>query len=169
MKLQKGRFIVKTIDELKDILIKDNNKKIIDLGYIRQIQYDENSISESSMSIEYYKNDYTFYPIPVFNKNNQQMYIYANKNTIDNKLKENPNFLSRLAKYNISLNTTLQDYINNPNDCFYDFWWNTEINYFIFFGEEKKQIVEAFINESLSYDGSKEEIKRKLLTIGYKL
>lgn len=171
MKLQKGRFLIKNIEELENIpLDKNGMKKIIYLTNIGQFEYGENNVPTSRLFIEYHMNNYSFYPTQIFNKTGQQMYIYANNDMINSELAKNPNFLSRLAKYNIDRDTSLQEYINrNPNECFYDFWWNIERDYFIIFGEENKLIIENYINECFKYDGGNEEIKRKLLTLGYKL
>jgi len=75
-----------------------------------------------------------------------------------------------LSKHDIDRNFSLWEYINkNSEECIYDFWWNIEGDYFILFGEEKKEIINYFINECYQRDGGKEEIKRKLLTVGYKI
>lgn len=171
MKLQKGKFIINNIDELVNIPTdKDGIKRIIDLEYMGQFEYEGNTIPISRMFIEYYKEDYYFYPTQIFNKDGNQMYIYANGNLVNDKLKENQNFISSLAKFNIERNFSLWEYINkNSEEYLYDFWWNIEGDYLILFGEDKKDLINLFINECHQRDGGKEEIKRKLLTIGYKV
>lgn len=171
MKLQKGKFLINNIDELINIPPdKDGIKRIIDLKYMGQFEYEGNAIPISRMFIEYYKEDYYFYPAQIFNKDGNQMYIYANINLINDKLKENPNFISSLAKFNIERNFSLWEYINKDSEeCLYDFWWNIEADYLILFGENKKDLINLFINECHQRDGGKEEIKKKLLTIGYKV
>lgn len=171
MKLQKGNFIINSMDELDNVpMEKDGIKKIIDLEYMGQFEYEGNAIPISRMFIEYYKEDYYFYPTQIFNKEGHQMYIYANSDSINKKLKKNPKYISDLAKYNIEQNYSLHEYVNNnPEECFYDFWWNIESDYFILFGEEKQKLVNFFINQCDRRDGGKEMIKTKLLKIGYKL
>ncbi len=171
MRLQIGKFLVKNIDELDSIPAnQDGLKKIIDLMYMGQIEYEGNAISISRMFMEYYKEDYFFYPTQIFNKDGKQMYIFANSILVNEKLKNNPNFISNFANNNIKYNFSLWEYINKySKDCTYDFWWNIETDYLIIFGEEKKELINYFINECLNRDGGKEEIKRKLLTVGYKI
>lgn len=171
MKLQKGKFLINYIDELINIPIdKYGGKRIIDLAYMEQFEYEGNAIPISRMHIEYYKESYYFYPTQIFNKDGKQMYIYANGNLINDKLKENPNFIYSLAKFNIDRNFSLWEFINkNSDECLYDFWWNINGDYLILFGEDKKELINLFINECHQRDGGKEEIKRKLLTIGYKV
>lgn len=171
MKLQKGKFLINNTDELVNIPTdKDGIKRIIDLEYMGQFEYEGNTIPISRMFIEYYKEYYYFYPTQIFTKDGNQMYIYANGNLVNDKLKENQNFISSLAKFNIERNFSLWEYINkNSEDCLYDFWWNIEGDYLILFGEDKKDLINLFINECHQRDGGKEEIKRKLLTIGYKV
>ena len=135
-----------------------------------QFEYEGNTIPISRMFIEYYKEDYYFYPTQIFNKDGNQMYIYANGSLVNDKLKENQNFISSLAKFNIERNFSLWEYINkNSEECLYNFWWNIEGDYLILFGEDKKDLINLFINECYQRDGGKEEIKRKLLSIGYKI
>ena len=171
MKLQKGKFLINNIGELGNTPIdNDGIKRIIDLEYMGQFEYEGNAIPISRMFIEYYKEDYYFYPTQIFNKDNNQMYIYANSNLVNDKLKENTHFIYNLGKFNIERNFSLWEYINhNPEECLYDFWWNIEGDYLILFGEDKKDLINLFINECHQRDGGKEEIKRKLLTIGYKI
>lgn len=171
MKLQKGNFLVKSIDELENGLIDNNGKnKIINLEYMGQFEYEGNAIPISRMFIEYYKENYYFYPTEIFNKEEKQMYVFANSNLINEKIKQNPNFITDLSNFNINRNYSLWEYINKPSkECLYDFWWNIEGDYFILFGEENKKIISFFIEEAYNRDGGKEEIKTKLLKIGYKI
>lgn len=171
MKLQRGRFLIKNIMDLNNAIeTKDGIKRVIDLDYMGKFEYEGNAIPISRMFIEYYKENYLFYSTNIFNKTDEEMFIYANSNLVNDRLKQNPNFILDLAKYNINKNYSLNKYINdNKEECFCDFWRDIESDYFIFFGEEKKEIIEYFINKCHNRDGGKEEIKRKLLTVGYKL
>ena len=171
MKLQKGKILIKSINDIKNIQ-KDNTdmRSLIDLEYMGQFEYEGNAIPISRMFIEYYKENYFFYPVQIYNKEGLQMYIYANESMVNEKLKENKNFIFNLAEFNIDRNYSLWEYINNNSkECLYDFWWNIEGDYFILFGEENKKIITFFINECFNRDGGKEEIKRKLLKIGYRI
>ena len=171
MKLQKGKFLVNNINELSNVPTdNDGIKRIIDLAYMGQFEYEGNTIPISRMFIEYYKDDYIFYPTQIFNKDGNQMYIYANSTLINEKLNENPNFLSHLVNFNIDRNLSLWEYINkNTEKCQYDFWWNINGDYFIIFGEDKIELINLFIDECYKRDGGNESIKRKLLKIGYKI
>lgn len=171
MKLQKGKFLIKDINELDNLSVnKLGIKRVIDLAYMGQVEYEGNAIPISRMFIEYYNNDYVFYPIDIFNINGEQMYIYVNSRVVNEKNKINSNFMNDLARYNIKKNFSLRDYINNDSsNCLYDFWWDIEGDYFIFFGIDKIQIINYFINTCYSRDGGKEEIKKKLMKVGYEL
>lgn len=171
MKLQRGKFLVNSVNELDSIQIgADGLKRIIDLAYMGQFEYEGNVISVSRMFIEYYKDDYCFYPTQIFNRLGEQLYVYANSTLVNEQLGKNQNYISYLAQLNIERNFSLWDYVNkNPKECLYDFWWNVESDYFILFGEEKKDLVNYFIDTCLERDGGKEEVKMKLLKIGYKI
>lgn len=171
MKLQRGKFLINNTDELINIPVdKSVIKKIIDLKYMGQVEYEGNAIPISRMFIEYYKDDYYFYPTQIFNKEGHQMYIYANSNIVNDKLKENPNLISDLAKSKIDENYSLWEFINkNQEECLYDFWWDIEGDYLILFGENKKELISLFINECYKRDGGHEVIKTKLLKSGYKI
>jgi len=161
MKLQRGKFLVNKVNE-----IKDNN--IIELDYMGYFEYEGNTIPISRMFIEYYKEDYCFYCTNIYNKENEEMFIYINSNLVNDKLKDNPKYIVSLARYNIDRNYTLWQYINKDiKDCSTNFWWNIEADYFIFFGEDKKDLIKFFIENSFIRDGGTEEIKKKLLRIGY--
>jgi len=171
MKLQRGKFTINNINELNDIIEeRDGIKKVIDLEYMGKFEYEGNAIPISRMFIEYYKNDYHFYPTDIYSKNGEQMYIYINSTKINERLKDNPNFISNLAKFNIDRNLSLWEYIKyDRENCLCNFWWDIKSDYLIFFGEEKIDIINYFIESCYERDGRKEEIQRKLTKIGYKL
>lgn len=171
MKLQKGKILINNIDELdKTSVDKDDINEVIDLAYMGQFEYEGNTIPVSRMFIEYNKDNYCFYPTQIFDKDGKQMYVYINSDLVNKELVTNPNFISDLANFDINKNISLWNYIyNDLENCPYNFWWNVEGNYFIIFGEEKKNIINLFIDECYQRDGGQEEIKRKLLTIGYKI
>ena len=90
VQLQKGRFLINSINELVNIPTdNDGIKRIIDLTCMSQFEYEGNAIPIYRMFIQYYKEDYFFYSTQIFNKGGNQMYIYANSNLVNNKLKEN--------------------------------------------------------------------------------
>lgn len=161
MKLQRGKFLVNNINELKD-----NN--IICLNYMGYFEYEGNAIPISRMIIELNKEDYYFYNTNIFNKSSEEMFIYINSNIINDKLKNNPNYINFLANYNIDRNYSLWQYVNKDiKECNTDFWWNIEADYFIFFGEDKKDLIKFFIENSFIRDGGTEEIGKKLIRVGY--
>lgn len=168
MKLQRGRIIINNIDEINNS--SSDIKDVIDLAYMGQFEFEGNVIPVSRMFIEYNVEDYKFYPMSIFNQNNQQMYIYCDSKLVDSKSQKNNNFLYDTVKNDIDKNVSLWEYINlksNDNSC--NFWWNVNHDYFILFGEEHKIIIEEFIKSCYERDGGKEEIKRKLLSNGYKI
>ena len=171
MLLQKGRFLINNILELENVPEnKDGIRRTIDLAYMGKFEYEGNTIPISRMFMEYYKDKYLFYQTNVINRNGEIMYIYANSDIVNKKLSNNNNFINDLAQYNIEKNFSLWEYVNHePSACLYNFWWNVESDYLIIFGEEKKEIVNKFINDCYYRDGGNDEIKRKLLKVGYNL
>ena len=169
MLLQRGKFIISNINELsKCEETHDGIKRVIDLAYMGKFEYEGNTIPISRMFMEYYKDKYIFYPVNVFNQNNEQMYIYANSDKVREKHMDN--YMNLLAYSEISRNFSLWEYINHTKDnCLYDLWWNVESDYLIFFGDEKKEIINYFINSCYIRDGEREEIGKKLVKVGYKL
>ena len=166
MQLLRGNFLVNNINEINY----NDDENIIDLAYMGAFEYEGNAVPISRMFIEYNKDSYSFYPIDIYNKDKKQMFIFINKEIIDEKLINNPNYLIELANHCVSRNFSLWEYINKETkDLHYNFWWNIESDYFIFFGEEKKNIINYFINNCYEHDGGHQEIKRKLLKVGYKL
>ena len=61
------------------------------------------------------------------------------------------------------------DYMKDPDNCDTNLWWNIEADYMLFFGEDKKEIINYFIDSCYERDGKKEGIKKKLVREGYKL
>jgi len=163
MKLQRGRFLVNNVNEI----INDN---ILDLDYMGYFEFEGNIIPISRMIIEFNKDDYKFYNTGIYNKNNEEMYIYINCKIVESKLLNSVNYINNLTKYNIDRNYSLWQFINKEsNECINDFWWNVEEDYFIIFGEDKKDVINFFIDKSFIRDGGKEEIKKKLLRVGYSI
>ena len=50
-----------------------------------------------------------------------------------------------------------------------NFWWDLNCDYFIFFGEEKKDIITYFIDKCYERDGKVEGIQKSLHKAGYKV
>lgn len=164
MLLQRGKFLVDNIPN------NDRNKKIdvIDLDYMGKFEYEGNAIPLSRSYIEYHKDKYVFYQIPIFDKDGNQMYIYANSNFYNKKIKKDANYLIKLANYIIDKNYSLWEYIKNGLESSeYNFGWNIDSCYFVFFGEKYKDVINYYINYCYTRDGGREEIKRKVLKAGY--
>lgn len=104
MLLQRGSFTVKSILDIPSIEPDEQGlKKVIELGYMGQSEFEGNAIPLSRMFIEYYKDFYEFYPQEVFDKNGLQMFIYANSTMIES---DNLDKLKRLAQEMINRNYT---------------------------------------------------------------
>ncbi len=166
MKLQRGKF---TIDNIKDLDKaeldpKDGIRKVIDLDYMGQFEYEGNTIPILRMWMQYYGDNYVYQPLNVFSKNGKQMYVFYDSNSITEEE------IEKIIQRKIEINYSLYSYINYPDEEFYsDFWWDINSAYMIFFGEEKKDLIEYFLNTTLERDGGKEGIKRKLISSGIKL
>lgn len=165
--LQRGHFTIPTILELPKLTPDENGlSKVIELDYMGHYEFEGNSVPLSRLFIEFYKEFYEFYPINIFNASNSQMFIYANAIQIDSN---DPEFLQKIAERQIDRNYSLYEHIKHPKNAVADFWWDINGDYFIFFGEEKKEIIEYFINSCYTRDGGKEKIKAKIHQAGYKL
>ena len=84
-----------------------------------QFEYEGNAVPISRMFIEYYKDEYVYYPIDIYNKNNEQMYFYFNKTLLENKPKS---YLYNIAKKILERDFSLWKYINNTKEDYADFW-----------------------------------------------
>ena len=161
MLLQRGRFIIKTIDELDTLETdKDGLKKIIDLDYMGKFEYEGNAIPLSRMYIEYFKENYEFRYFDLFDANGAQMIVYCNEKKD----------LDELVKFLLDRNYSFCEHVKYPNNEYdNDFWWNIGSDYFIFFGEDKKELINYFINGCYERDGGKQLIKEKIAKCGYKV
>lgn len=167
MLLQRGKFIIKEISELDNITEeKDGIKKIIDLNYMGQFEFEGNSVPISRMFIEYYKDDYMYFPIEIYNKDNDKMYFYFNKTLLENKPKS---YLYNVAKRILERDFSLWEHINKNSDDSTDFWWDLNGDYFIFFGDKKIELINYFIESCYMRDGQKVGIEKKLMRVGYKM
>ena len=64
MKLQRGNFTINDISELDKLdTNKDGIRRVIDLSYMGQFEYEGNTVVVSRMYIEMNKSDYVFYPV----------------------------------------------------------------------------------------------------------
>ena len=166
MLLQRGKFIIKDISELERLdSNKDGIKRIIELDYMGKFEFEGNSVPISRMFIEYYKDEYEFIPLDIYNKDNEQLFFYFNKTLLRDKDK---NYLYRLTKAIIDRNYSLASYLEGDNKS-NDFWWDLDGDYFIFCGNKKIDLINYFIESCYKRDGEKEEIKIKLKKIGYKM
>ena len=119
-----------------------------------KFEYEGNTIPISRMFIEYFKDDYFFYHVNIFNALVEQMIIYANSQMVKDINSE------KLAKKLITKNYSLFQHIKYP-DLEYgnNFWWDVKSDYFVFL-EKTKNIIETFILECLQKDGGKQIIKK---------
>ena len=165
MLLQRGRFTVKNISEL-DLLPTESDglKRIIDLDYMGKIEYEGNTIPLSRMLIEYNIDKYKFYYIDLFNNSWEQMIVYANSEQVD-----------EIDWHEFGLSLIERDYSvykhihNSGSENENNFWWSVDNDYFVFFGEEKKELINAFITGCYKRDGGKELIKQKIAKCGYRV
>ncbi|MBR6690649.1 MAG: hypothetical protein IKL65_04900 [Bacilli bacterium] len=166
MLLQKGRFTIKKISELEKLNEeKDGIKRIIDLEYMGKFEFEGNAVPISRMFIEYYKDEYAFIPVDIYNKNNEQMFFYFNKTLLEDK-KES--YLYEVAKRILERDFSLWEHINE-NSNITDFWWDLNGDYFIFFGDKKIELINYFIESCYKRDGEKVGIEKKLIKVGYKM
>src|SRR5574344_1764505 len=158
MLLQRGRFTIKNINELEQLeMDKDGLKKVIDLDYMGKSEYEGNAIPLSRMYIEYYRENYQFHYFDIYDANGKQMIVYC-KNISD---------LKTLPKYLLERDMSFYKHVKSPNEMYdNDFWWNIAGDYFIFFGEEKKELINYFIEGCYKRDGGKQLIKEKIAKCG---
>ncbi len=170
MILQRGNILVNGINELKKLKSdpKDGIKTVIDLDYMGKFEFEGNRIPLLRMMIELNKDEYMFYPLPIFNANNEQMIFYAN---FEDKSDESKNIETamEIVLNNIERNYTLYTHIKKPKEATNNFWWDIQNNYMIFFGKEKIDVINYFIDSCFTRDGGKEEIAKKLVKAGYKV
>lgn len=168
LKLQRGKFAVKTEEELKKATPEhDNLKRVIDLDYMGRTEYEGNTIPILRMLIEYEKEQYKYYPTSTVDANGSPMILFLNPNHL---LKELDIALEELSNYYIEHNYSLWEYIKYSNKRkVNDFWWDIDNNIIIFFGEEKIPLIQYFIDSCYQRDGSKEEIGKKLIKCGIKI
>ena len=165
MKLQRGRFLINNISELDNLPDgKDGIKKVIDLDYMGQFEFEGNTIPISRMVIEYYKKDYVFYPINIVSKNNEQLFIYIDSVAL-NSFEDG--YIYNYVDYLIKNNYSLWEAINGESTN--NFWWDIQNNMFIFLGKEKEDIIKYFIDNCYERDNKGEGIAKKLEKVGYKL
>ena len=166
MLLQRGKFIIKDIKELSKISpSEDGIRRIIELDYMGKFEFEGNTVPVSRMFIEYYKDEYEFIPLDIYNKDNEQLFFYFNKTLLRDKDK---NYLYRLTKAIIDRNYSFASYLEGDNKS-NDFWWDLDGDYFIFFGNKKIELINYFIESCYKRDGEKNNIKEKLKKIGYKM
>lgn len=161
MKLQRGKFVVKTVEELEQALPdSDHIKKVIDLDYMGRYEYEGNTIPLLRMLIEYKKDEYGYYPTSTVDANGVPMFLFLNPNNLREGLEVT---LKKLSDYYVNHNHSLWRYIEYSNEkSVNDFWWDIDYNIMIFFGEEKIPLIQYFIDSCYTRDGGKEEIGKKL-------
>ena len=165
MQLQRGKFLIKNICEL-DNCKEDNDglKNVINLSYMGQFEYEGNTIPISRMKMEYYKDDYIFYPIDITNTNGEQMFIYVDSVSLNS---QEDGYIYSYIRQRINSNLSLWEAINSTSS--YDLWWDIDSNMLIFFGEEKKDIINYFINSCFERDNKGDGLVKKLVKAGYRV
>ncbi len=168
MKLQRGNFTINNISELDKLdTNKDGIRHVIDLSYMGQFEYEGNTVVVSRMYIEMNKADYLFYPVNQFDSLGKQMFYYFNSKLLIDK---DSDYLEKRAKRDIERNYSLWEYMKySDREGITNFWWDLNCDYFIFFGEEKKEIVSYFIDKCYERDGKVEGIQKSLHKAGYKV
>ena len=160
MKLQRGKFLINNISELENQeMDKDGLRDVISLSYMNQFEYEGNVIPISRMIMEYYKDRYIFYHTSIFNYKNEEMILYIDSYYYG--------ILDDYATKKIDGNMTLWLAINEEEP--YDFWWDLNMNSFIFFGEDKIDIIKYFIDSCYERDMKGEGITKKLEKVGYRI
>ena len=79
-------------------------------------------------------------------------------------------YLERRAKSDVDRNYSLWEYMKYSNKKeMTNFWWDLNCDYFIFFGEDKKDIITYFIDSCYERDGKIDGIQKSLHKAGYKV
>lgn len=113
------------------------------------------------------KDGYYFYPIDKFDVNGNQMFYYFNSKLL---VRKDETFLEHISTRDVERNYSLWEYMNyTDREYVCNFWWNLESDYFVFFGEEKKDLSNYFINSCYERDGKVEGIQKRLRKAGYKV
>ena len=169
MLLQRGKFLINNISELENLEThKDGLKRIIDLSYMGQFEFEGNAIPISRMFMELEKDNYQFYPISKFDSTGNQMYFYFNSKKLK-ELGKDIQYLEELADRIANREYSLYEYMKYSNgDYVHNFWWDIRSGYFIFFGQEKKDLINYFIDGCYERDGKEEGIQKSLRRAGYK-
>ena len=168
MKLQRGNFTINNISELDKLdNYKDGIRRVIDLSYMGQFEYEGNTVIVSRMYIEMNKSDYVFYPVNQYDSLGRRMFYYFNSKLLIDK---DSAYLEKRAKSDIDRNYSLWEYMKySYKEGMTYFWWDLNCDYFIFFGEEKKDIITYFIDKCYERDGRVEGIQKSLHKAGYKV
>jgi hypothetical protein len=170
MLMQRGRFLVNNIEEFNNLKPdnKDGVKRVIDLDYMGKVEYEGNTIPILRMLLGLYKDEYRFYRLNIFNQNNEQMIIYMN---IEDKTDEIKNMETahKIVLRDIERNYSLYEHKKHTNESITNFWWDIEYNYMIFFGKEKIDIINYFLDSCFVRDGGREEVVKKLTMAGVRI
>lgn len=168
MKLQRGNFTINNTSELDKLdTNKDGIRRVIDLSYMGQFEYEGNTVVVSRMYIEMNKSDYVFYPVNQYDSLGRRMFYYFNSKLLIDK---DSAYLEKRAKSDIDRNYSLWEYMKySDKEGMTNFWWDLNCDYFIFFGEEKKDIITYFIDKCYERDGKVEGIQKSLHKAGYKV
>lgn len=94
------------------------------------------------------------------------MFLYFNSEHLNSQPDD---YIKNLAKLLYENVYSIYEYTKKTKESGVNFWWDIDGDYFVFFGEEKKEVINYFLEMCMQRDGTKEEIKTKLKTIGYKI
>ena len=111
MLIQRGKFTINSMSEIDNIKSdKDGIKKVIDLNYMGRFEFEGNAVLISRMFFEFYRDNYEFIPMNVYNKNNEQLYIYFNKEALKG---QGGGFIQGLFDYLYSREYSLYNFMKN--------------------------------------------------------
>lgn len=129
------------------MLLRRNGIFINDRSNKGRVNVNQNIVEDARKRIKARKNSYCYYPVNLINKGNEQIFLYADKRFVSINSEDIPDFMNELVRCEAERNENLFYYTfvsEKGNEI--DFWLNTLNDFIIFFGEEKKEIIEDFIN-----------------------
>lgn len=133
---------------VQDGIFKDNIKKItgrksiVNLKYIGVSEFEMGALPKSTQRMLFNIDFYDVFTFPQYvNTKGEQLMVYAPKMFIEHisKIVEE---LAEGKNYNLKVRCFLPEYLKGVRNYRYaDFWWDIENDFYIFFGEEKRDLV----------------------------
>lgn len=128
----------------KNIAEITGRKSIIDLNYMGAAEFEWGALPESTQRMLTNIDFYDVFTFPQYvNTEGEPLMVYAPRMFIDHITK----IVEELAKgenYYLKERCTLPEYLNGEITYNYtDFWWDIQNDFYIFFGEEKRDLVLA--------------------------